>query len=178
MSRKSGKRARNSVKESRTPRTISVKRLGSALFVTLSLIATLITLFTLWPRPIVTVSAPVDPSNTMSAQFDVVNGGFVQLRYVGAALALGRIRLGSGILQGTNFETRLVRPIWRGYTLNMDERFTMTLSDLFYRASDADIEIVVDYQPWMVPVHRQKTFRFVTHRQTNGRLYWYALPSA
>ena len=86
---------------------------------------------------------------------------------------------------------------WQHHELGIDEKFTISLSDIFRRGpatpydrtyklqlpeegefKNADIGIVVDYKPllleWLPP--RSKEFRFEAHQQTNGKFYWYSLP--
>jgi hypothetical protein len=119
----------------------------------------------------------------MTASFTIVNNNFVPLRHVTAEIALGNLFTGddrNGSYMKPEYATlgpRLVRPEWKDHTLNMDDRFTITPSDLFSRAKHAEIAIVVIYQPWIIPLQREKTFRFVTHTQSNGTLSWYSQPS-
>ncbi len=81
-----------------------------------------------------------------------------------------------------DFTSRITAPEWNNHKLGMDERFTITPARIFRRADQnvrlngADIAIVVTYKPWMLPFTREKVFRFVTYRQTNGQLYWNSAP--
>jgi hypothetical protein len=77
-----------------------------------------------------------------------------------------------------HFGSKLFQPEWRYHSLDMDERFTITPADLFGKANytGGDFIILVTYQPWFIPFDREKRFRFRTHRQTNGNLYWYSVP--
>ena len=135
-------------------------------------------MLTFLPRPTVTVHDPVDPSNVMSASFDIENGGFIPLRRVGISLAIRHLKVGDSIFEGEPaFTSRFFRPEWRGESLRMDEHLTITTSAYIDRATDGYIAIVVEYQPWFLPLHREKVFPFITHRQTNGHLYWFALPA-
>jgi len=47
----------------------------------------------------------------------------------------------------------------------------MSLSQFPLRPGNADIDIVVSYQPWFLPWTREKTYRFKTYKQTNGNFY-------
>jgi hypothetical protein len=38
----------------------------------------------------------------------------------------------------------------------------------------ADISIIVEYQPWSMPMRQEKEFRFTTLPQSDGKLYWIA----
>ena len=41
----------------------------------------------------------------------------------------------------------------------------------------ADISIIVEYQPWLVPLRQEKEFRFATELGTDSRLYWASRPA-
>ena len=61
----------------------------------------------------------------------------------------------------------------------MDERITITLADVCsigppVQLSAADLSIVVSYKPWILPLPREKIFRFIARKQTNGLFYWYS----
>jgi hypothetical protein len=137
------------------------------------------------PRPAVIQSDPVDSSNPFSASFTITNSNIVPLRNVTAFLAIGEITFENGpvptITGDEDFGSELFRPEWKNHSLDMDERFTITPADIFKccdsnKVSSADIAISVMYQPWFLPWKREKKFRFVTKKQTNGLLYWYAAP--
>lgn len=178
MAHKKSARSKRPRKRERSAGMTTLRWAVRGLFGLLSIIGGMAALLTFLPRPTVTVHDPVDPSNTMSASFDIGESGFVPLRRVGTALALRRLNLGTAFFEGDpGFGTRFFRTEWRGQTLHMDEHLTVTPSNFFYRAEDGYIAIVVEYQPWFIPFHRERIFPFITHRQTNGRLYWYALPA-
>jgi hypothetical protein len=140
---------------------------------------------TFLPRISVIPSDPVDPNNPFSVSFTITNSNFVSLRDVGARIALGQImaeplpfnppktlEYGSG---------GITRPEWNHHKLGMDERFTITTQGIFgmlpgAKLSGADLAIVVSYKPWIIPLRREAAFRFITHRQSNGNLYWYSHP--
>jgi hypothetical protein len=177
MARKNSVRSTHLPKRKQSIRLTALRWAVTGLLGLLSIIGGMAALLTFLPRPTVTVHDPVDPFNVMSASFDIAENGFVPLRRVGTALALRQLNLGNTVFEGDpRFGTRFIKPEWRGQTLHMDEHLTVTPSDFFYRAKDGYIAIVVEYQPWFLPFYREKIFPFITHRQTNGRLYWYALP--
>jgi len=133
------------------------------------------------PRISVVPSDPVDAANPFSASFTIANNNFIPLRQVVASLGVGQIAGEPRELDPNfhpSFESRLTMPAWGNHALDMDERFTITLSDMFNwpHVNAADIAIVVSYKPWILPLRREKVFRFITKRQTNRRLYWYSLP--
>jgi hypothetical protein len=139
------------------------------------------------PRPTVMQTDPVDPSNPFSASFTITNTTIIPLHHVNAYFALGGIT--TAPLKFMPFPSphlqeraaRLNKPEWIDHTLGMDERFTITPGDIFSppiggSIDGAEFGIVVQYRPWILPWKREKTFVFVTHRQSNGQLYWYSIP--
>jgi hypothetical protein len=72
---------------------------------------------------------------------------------------------------------------WQHSRMNMDERFTVTWDDVFQNDTSgsidyADIIITVAYRLWFLPWHSQKTFRFVTRKLGDNKLYWFPRPLA
>jgi hypothetical protein len=134
------------------------------------------------PRPTVTADEPVDPQNTLSASFTIVNTNFIPLRHVTAALGLGQLKTINGVtIQSQSwpqFDTKISFITWENHALNMDDKFTITPDQLFHgKFKDGDIEISVSYRPWFIPWTRIKAFRFRTYQQTNGNYYWYSAPT-
>lgn len=87
------------------------------------------------------------------------------------------------MLESQTWGARFTLPEWKNHTLNMDERFTISIADVIkldkskgIRLYGADILIVVSYKPWLLPFSREKVFRFITRQQTDGNLYWYSYP--
>jgi hypothetical protein len=62
--------------------------------------------------------------------------------------------------------------------LAMDEKYEITPEDLLrtYAVTDADIAIVVKYQPWFIPIKRQRQFRFFTKHFQDGETLWFERP--
>ena len=137
------------------------------------------------PRISVVPADPVDSSNPFSASFTITNTNFIPLRDVNVSLGVGQISTEPAQLDpnfNPSFETRFsTGPEWSNHELQMDERFTITPTDSVRigppaRLSGADIAIVVSYKPWFLPLRREKIFRFIAKKQTNGQFYWYSLP--
>lgn len=154
-----------------------------AFFGALALIGGAVAFLTLLPRISVTPSDPVDPDNALSASFTISNNNFIPLRHVSASLGIGEIQpVGKPLDPNVAYSEQgsLMPDSWTNHSVDMDERFTITPFDVVHAYGDrqASIQIIVSYQPWILPLERQKRFRFETHRQTNGKLYWYALPSS
>src|SRR4051812_36945097 len=65
-----------------------------------------------------------------------------------------------------SFTNRLQRDDWHHSRLYMDDRFSISLTDLFNsEMAWADIAIVISYQPWFLSFGREKVFRFVTRKE-------------
>jgi hypothetical protein len=138
----------------------------------------------LLPRVVVDSSVPVDPSNPLSSSFTIINTGYIPLRDINISIGIGQIVTEPAQIDPNfipSFKSRLIRPEWMHHRLYMDDRFTITIGDIFslgpsIRLSGADIAIVVSYNPWFIPIKKEKILRYVTKKQTDGRLYWYSRP--
>jgi hypothetical protein len=162
----------------------------------ISLIATLAGLFLgaliLFPRVVVSSpSGPMESGNIFDASLEVSNSGFIPLTDTGACLVVGRIiarpiegpNVGKGPKLRPGFrypdaekQTRACGNIWQHHNLSMDDRFTIKLTDVLSRASEADIAVVVNYQPWFLPWRREKSFRFIAATDSTGKIDWRAWP--
>ena len=144
----------------------------------------------LMPRPVVIQGDPVDPSNPFSASFTITNTNFIQLNNVTAYVVFREMANEPAVFKpiyhphmgGPESETYLFRPEWKGHTLGMDERFTITPADLITccgssPSAGAEFGVAVEYSTWIYPFTRRKIFAFATHKQSNGQLYWYSIPN-
>jgi hypothetical protein len=149
---------------------------------------------TFLPRITVTAADPVDPNNALSASFTIANTSVapITLYHVSAKIVPGQIIFGPPGSFGSppkHFDLSpngVQKPDWMDHTLPSDSSFTFSPGDLFKtaqpppfaptRLGGADVVILVTYQPWLLPIERAASFRFVTHGQSNGHLYWYATP--
>ncbi len=149
-----------------------------------TLLGTALAALILLPRIIVDASVPVDPKNPLSASFTIINSSIIPLENINVALGIGQIVTGSKQIDPNfipSFESRIARTDWKHRRLSMDERYTITIGDIFHlgpevNLSGADVAIVVSYNPWILPIRKEKVLRFVTKQQTDGRLYWYSRP--
>jgi hypothetical protein len=181
-------RARKLDKPEKKARKAKEKAPRITVFPLLLALATLLggfaALVTFLPRISVSPSDPVDPANPFSSSFTITNANIVPLREVTALLGIGQIATEPAQNRPNfvpTFTSRLTMPNWKDHVLSMDEKFTITLADAFglppgVRLSGGDIAIVITYKPWFLPFRREKVFRFITHRQSNGILYWYSQP--
>jgi hypothetical protein len=156
--------------------------------------ATLLGLFlavvAFYPRPIVSAADPVDPNNPFSASFTITNSTMIPLHHVNIYFALKELAAGKPFtpVERPNFEAgaaRLLKPEWKDHSPGMDERYTITPGDLVACCKPgwppiigAEVGIIVEYNTWILPWKRVKAFAFVTHKQTNGQLYWYSIPDS
>ena len=173
------------------PKSLLEMAMAHPLVVLISLIATLLGLVlgALSFSPRVVVSSPSGPmafGNMFDASMDVSNAGFIPLTDVGACLIIGEIVSGPTSLRpGFRFytdpskQTRMCRDTWQHHDLDRDNgRFTINLTDMFSRATGADIAVVVQYYPWFLPWRREKLFRFIAMTNMSGKTDWRAWPFA
>lgn len=136
----------------------------------------------LLPRVVVSSpSVPFDPNNVFSISFDISNVNFIPLHDVAVAVGLGQTGNKASKPDPNlipSFKSQISRFEWLHHDLGMDERFTINLTEFIRgEAAYADIAIVVSYKPWLLPVRRQKLFRFVTYKETNGESRWRSWPT-
>ncbi|MFZ0589754.1 MAG: hypothetical protein WAM39_04690, partial [Bryobacteraceae bacterium] len=132
------------------------------------------------PRPTVSApSAPVNGVDQASVSFDISNNGLISLDDVGIAIGLGIATSGTkGKIIGTpDFKVVMRKTAWQHQHLGMDDRFTIVLSDIISGGVvSADIAVIVRYRPWVLPLRREKIYRFVTYPQINGENHWRSFP--
>jgi hypothetical protein len=168
-----------SQKESKSqPHKVAIR----ALLGLCTLLGGIVAVLALLPRPVVSSpSVPFDPRNALSVSFDISNSNFVPLRDVSAYLGLGQLVGGKGSLlsdepPSVGYGSRFTNPEWQHHNLGMDERFTINLESMFRNMGAADIAIVVSYRPWLLPITKEKIFRFVTGKRSDGVTYWRSWP--
>jgi len=116
------------------------------------------------PRPIVEVGGVLtDPSNPLSNAFTIRNNNIVPLEHTTVGIELNNVVLSNGSKFGW-FSYGVTD--WTNHYLGADEGITVDfagfgcrLPSCWYRV--ADITIIVDYQPWFLPISRRKEFRFI-----------------
>ncbi len=132
-------------------------------------------------------SAPVDPSNILSASFDIVNTGFLPLKDVGISVyvlslsAPGTLRPltieGTQNSDGGQNFLHFVNPTWQHHELGLDERLTINPeSQIRGSVTTADMALGVSYKPWLIPIRLEKRFRFVAMKDGVGSIYWRSWP--
>jgi hypothetical protein len=145
---------------------------------------------TFLPRVSVIPGDPVETGDPFSASFTITPSNVFPLRNVGAMVSMIEFEARP---RPFNEEKRpqitdidklggFTRNEWNNHDLSMDEKFTISPyttfvpANQFAVAAGADIAIVVEYQPWFIPIRRRQAFRFVTHRFADGSYRWYSYP--
>jgi hypothetical protein len=149
-------------------------------------IITLLGLLALIPRPTVSPADYLDKNNPFVCTFTIANNSPMTLRHVTARVLVGNVSMGVSADKPPNKADYLgsggfVYPEWQDHNLETDEKFTITTEHLFRPApgahfGTADIAIAVSFKPWFLPITREKVFRFVSHKQTDGSFIWYSAP--
>ena len=136
----------------------------------------------LLPGVVVAPEGTLDPANPYPISFKIADANFVPLNNVNAYLvicyAAPALAPSPQPCQSPG-KTLLFKAGWRDHALAADQSFTITLDDFMRfvppaKFGAADISIMVEYQPWLIPVRQQKEFRFTTLPQIDGKLYWIA----
>jgi hypothetical protein len=128
---------------------------------------------------------PVDPSNPYPIAFTISDQNVIPLNDVNVYLMICyvvAVPAPSAPTCQPPYKTRRFKVGWRGHSLPADQPFTIVLDDFLRLAppakfGGADISIIVEYQPWLVPLRQEKEFRFATELGTDSRLYWASRPA-
>jgi hypothetical protein len=159
--------------------------LPSRLFAGFLAICTIVGLIVFWPRLIVEAVGQIDPLRPFPITFKVTNTGFIPLESVQPAIGLCDFWTGSpkNLPDQCNgpLGPYLQMPQWFVSTLARDETTEVRLDDLFNiippaQFGAADISIKVAFNPWIIPIHWQREFRFQTRLERDGKLSWIARP--
>ncbi|MGC1778577.1 MAG: hypothetical protein WBB34_11565 [Xanthobacteraceae bacterium] len=144
------------------------------------------------PRMTVEASGPFDVSPLPVVTFTVTNTGVMPLEDVSPRLGFCALGINFGMTDNpvppfnkcNGNSTGFLSPTnWQHRRLNVDVPFTVTWDDAFHNQTGgqvdyADVIVTVAYRPWFLPWHREKTFRFVTRKMSDNKLYWFARPLA
>jgi hypothetical protein len=137
------------------------------------------------PGVMVDPAGAVDPSNPYPISFAISDANIIPLENVNVYLVICyAVAAPVPVAPPCQppFKTRKFKAGWRGHSLPADQPFTIVLDDFLRFAppaifGGADISIIVEYQPWFVPVRQEKEFRFATELGTDGKLYWASRPA-
>jgi hypothetical protein len=136
----------------------------------------------LLPGVTVAPEGTLDPANPYPISFKIADANFVPLENVNAYLVICYVAPAPAPAAQrcqSPGKTLLFKAGWRDHSLAADQSFSITLDDFMRllppaKLGAADISIMVEYQPWLVPVRQEKEFRFTTLPQSDGKLYWIA----
>jgi hypothetical protein len=137
------------------------------------------------PGVMVDPVGPVDPSNPYPISFTISDANVIPLDDVNVYLVICyavAVPAPSAPTCQPPYKTRKFKAGWRGRSLRADQPFTIVLDDFLRLAppakfGGADISIIVEYQPWLIPLRQEKEFRFATELGTDSRLYWASRPA-
>jgi hypothetical protein len=122
----------------------------------------------------------VDPSNPYPISFTISDANFIPLNKVNAYLVICyaiAAPVPPAPVCEPPFKTRKFKAAWRDHSLSGGRQFTIVLDDFLRFAppakfGGADISIIVEYQPWLLPLRQEKEFRFATEPRIDGKLDW------
>jgi hypothetical protein len=137
---------------------------------------------TLLPGVTVEPDSPIDPANPYPMDFKIADANFIPLDHVNAYLVICYVAAAPAPVAPPcqlPDKIRRFKAAWRDHALAKDQSFTITLDDFMRlpataKLGGADISIIVEYQPWSMPLRQEKEFRFTTLPQSDGKLYWIA----
>jgi hypothetical protein len=156
------------------------------------LLGILVALLSFVPRVTIVSTGSVDAENPFSVGFTITNTSPMPVPLNDVNV---RVSIGQSLTEPlpfkpprkfTSADTAFTFQDWVGHKLQIDESFTITLVHLIAlgkvppyvpaRLSGADVALIVEYRPWILPWHVRRIQRFVTARQSDGKLYWYSIP--
>lgn len=180
---KSPKNSKTPIKKHQQGDTSKFSRLvtiGSVIVVGLGFVASVLTLL---PRIVVNSGPQID-------QFSITNTGYVPLTNVKPAIGMCKIQMKNRPLMKPMTPcdqyrgVRLSPNSWFMKQLGLDEGYTIRLFDAFevlpiqppFELEEADITIVIGYNPWIIPLRQEAEFRFFTRKENDGSLSWMQRP--
>jgi hypothetical protein len=140
--------------------------------------ATILAYAILIPRPVPTISEPVNIEDPFSSSVTITNNGFITLDRASLGISPKEIVAESGQRIEAPEGASIVQGGWQPQDLGMDKSFTYAMNDIFMlgknRLDSAEIEIVVSYEIPIIHLRRQERFPWYARKQTNGNFYWYS----
>ena len=136
----------------------------------------------LLPGVTVEPAGPMDPANPYPIAFTVADANFIPLDNVNAYLVICYVAAAPTPVAPpcqSRDKIRRFKAAWRDHALAKNQSFSIALDDFMRlpaaaKFGGADISIIVEYQPWSLPMRQEKEFRFTTLPQSDGKLYWIA----
>jgi hypothetical protein len=178
----------------RLPPHRSSRRLIVGIWIGLLGVATLLggaaAVVTFLPRLSIDPSGPFAPTKPLTAPFHIANNNFVPLddgevdvwvcnvflRPIGRKIHKCEPDPAAKL---ANIGLQMSR--WKFARISMDNRFDAPIGYVFNITPPAeiyavDIIVIVTYHPWILPWIRHYALRFYTRSQSDGQLYWLAIP--
>jgi hypothetical protein len=182
---KPGRRQEPKVKSYSTLRTIIVWFLGI-----MTAIGGAAAVVTFLPRVSIEPPGPFEPTRPLTAPFHISNNNFVPLDNGEVAIWICNVFVQppqprihkcefDPAAKMSSFWVRMAR--WKFARISMDDKFDAPLGDVFNiqpptEIFGIDIIMTVAYHPWILPWTRTFMLRFYTRQQSDGQLYWLAIP--
>ncbi len=159
---------------------------------------------TFWPRPLMDVGSQSDVHDALSATFTVRNNGIVPTRQLSLVMGLCTLvqmpEPGKGGAQVTlraahgeatsdpsqegceigSLNIRFATSKWKYQELRMDESWEgISIRDIDlgrYSLVSGSISFAIQFQPWFIPIKREKEFRFTIKETAPGQFSWFETP--
>lgn len=132
------------------------------------------------PRPVVSQVVSAMPTNLLATSFSVTNNGYLPMYNTEFSCgvinmdAKGKQKLGGGF--------RIVKPEQRASVIKYTQSYSAKCSQNLFGfigensekqpITNADIEILVSFEPWLLPWREEKSFRFTTVTGDDNKLHW------
>lgn len=151
------------------------KWISHALWV-LGIFGTFLGIYAFWvPRLSIATQSSLDPNNPLATPFVVSNNGYLPVFNVDFICGIGHLDFANG----SRFEEfGMTTTEMHEDRIGTDEQATVRC-DWMVKGSpitDGDISIIVKFEPFMFPKQRDKSFRFVSVRNSSGNLQWIPKP--
>jgi hypothetical protein len=135
----------------------------------------------LYPKISVSPATSLDMKNPLLTPFIISNDGNIPINNVRFKLGVQKIswKDGKKITLEPNFSSHFLNPNDTVSELLPAEKYSV-LSPLTLEGKDvvefADIAIIVEFKPFILPIKMTRTFRFITTKSSDNKLYWYPQP--
>jgi hypothetical protein len=150
---------------------------------------------TFFPRFAVDAPGPFDPLQPPSMPFTITNNSIIPLwdvqPYIGICKFVWGPEFGEVTLKSDHpcdgpLDVLFRNPEMFVRRFTTDERLVVRIEEAFRppypirdnhnRMKSAVISIVLEFQPWFIPWHSTKQFRFSTRKEADGELSWVPEP--
>lgn len=136
------------------------------------------------PRPVVSQVVSAMPTTLLATSFSVTNNGYLPMYNAEFSCgvinvdAKGKQKLGGSKDKGL----RIVKPDQRASVIKYTQSYSAKCSQNSFGfigensekqpITNADIEILVSFKPWLLPWREEKSFRFTTVTGDDNKLQW------